>query len=97
VSGKSKLLGVCDISADYEGSIQFTESFTTIEEPFGVYDPITATHYDKISLSTEHCILFNSIDHLPAEMPKEASMHFGDKLKPFLKDIVYSNPHLDYE
>lgn len=40
VKGTSKLLGVCDISADYEGSVQFTNRFTTIEEPFLVYDPI---------------------------------------------------------
>jgi alpha-aminoadipic semialdehyde synthase len=35
---RSKLLGVCDISADFEGSIEFTNRFTSIEEPFLVYD-----------------------------------------------------------
>ncbi len=40
-SGKSKLLGVCDISADYMGSIEFTSRFTSIENPFLLYDPIT--------------------------------------------------------
>ena len=29
--GTSKLMGVCDISADYSGSIEFTERFTNIE------------------------------------------------------------------
>jgi hypothetical protein len=29
--GTNKLMGVCDISADYEGSIEFTERFTNIE------------------------------------------------------------------
>jgi alpha-aminoadipic semialdehyde synthase len=37
-ANKNKLLGVCDISADFEGSIQFTNRFTSIEEPFLVYD-----------------------------------------------------------
>jgi len=30
-NGTNKLMGVCDISADYEGSIEFTERFTNIE------------------------------------------------------------------
>ena len=94
---QSKLLGVCDISADYEGSIQFTNRFTSIEEPFLVYDPIKGQHYDKISQANENCILFHSVDHLPAEMPKEASNHFGQKLKPFLKAVAYSNPDLPFE
>tara|TARA_B110000285_G_C15087598_1_gene597098 strand:- start:646 stop:813 length:168 start_codon:yes stop_codon:yes gene_type:complete len=29
--GTNRLMGVCDISADYEGSIEFTERFTNIE------------------------------------------------------------------
>lgn len=49
ITGKNKLIGICDISADFEGSIQFTNKFTSIEEPFGVYDCIKAEHYDKIS------------------------------------------------
>lgn len=31
LDGKSKLLGVSDISADYMGSIEFTSRFTSIE------------------------------------------------------------------
>lgn len=50
----------------------------------------------KISLANEHCILFHSVDHLPAEMPKEASNHFGSKLKPFIKAVAYSNPDLAF-
>jgi alpha-aminoadipic semialdehyde synthase len=38
--GTNKLMGVCDISADYEGSIEFTKRFTSIEEPFLVWCPI---------------------------------------------------------
>ena len=30
-------------------------------------------------------------------MPKEASMHFGDKLKPVLKGIVFSNDEVPFE
>lgn len=88
IKGQSRLLGVCDISADYEGSIEFTSKFTSIEEPFGIYDPIKSVHHSKISSCDSNSILFHSVDHLPAEMPKEASLHFGDKLRPFLFSII---------
>lgn len=47
--GSSRLMGVTDISADYEGSVEFTSRFTSIEEPFLLYDPIEMTFREKIS------------------------------------------------
>ena len=40
VSGKRtcQLMGVCDISADYEGSLELTRRFNSIEEPFLLFD-----------------------------------------------------------
>lgn len=46
---KCKMLGVCDISADYEGALEFTSRFTSIEEPFLLYDPIQEEFREKIS------------------------------------------------
>lgn len=46
---------------------------------------------EKISEMAEHDILFTSVDHLPAEMPVEASRHFGSKLLPFVKAVVTSD------
>lgn len=94
--GTCRLLGVCDISADYQGSIEFTSRFTSIEEPFLLWDAQKAQFYEKISQSNENCILFHSVDHLPAEMPKEASNHFGEKLFPFAKAVVNSDPSLPF-
>jgi alpha-aminoadipic semialdehyde synthase len=91
LEGKSKLLGVCDISADYMGSIEFTSRFNSIEYPFLVYDAVKETFFEKISEATEHSILYHCVDHLPAEMPKEASNHFGEKLFPFVEAVVNSN------
>jgi alpha-aminoadipic semialdehyde synthase len=85
LAGKSKLMGLTDISADYEGSVEFTSRFTSIEEPFLLYDPVTMSFKEKIKEFTKDEILFHSVDHLPAEMPKEASDHFGSKLMPFVK------------
>lgn len=77
LENKSALMGVCDISADYMGSIEFTTQFTSIEQPFLLYDPVREEFYDKMNDANEVTILFHSVDHLPAEMPKEASNHFG--------------------
>ena len=91
-AGKSKLLGVTDISADYEGSVGFTSRFTSIEEPFLLYNPLTDSFKEKINDEMEeNDILFTSVDHLPAEMPKEASNHFGSKLMPFVEAVVKSD------
>ena len=84
-------MGVCDISADYEGSIEFTRQFTSIEEPFVVYDSIKDEFYEKINQNNENCILFHSVDHLPAEMPKEASNHFGSALLSFVEKVALSD------
>lgn len=75
--GTSKFLGVSDISADECGSIEFTSRFTSIEEPFLLYNPVSMKFKEKIAEMAEHDILFTSVDHLPAEMPVEASRHFG--------------------
>mmetsp|Transcript_40997 Transcript_40997/g.53719 ORF Transcript_40997/g.53719 Transcript_40997/m.53719 type:complete len:119 (+) Transcript_40997:1096-1452(+) len=85
-------MGVTDISADYEGSVEFTSHFTSIEEPFMLYNAVTEEFRDKINDDMqEHDILFTSVDHLPAEMPKEASNHFGSKLMPFVEAVVRSD------
>lgn len=77
-----QLMGVCDISADYEGSIEFTRRFTSIEEPFLLFDSTSGDSgefREKIGDAKEndHSILYHCVDHLPAEMPKESSIHFG--------------------
>lgn len=86
-SGKNRLWGVCDVSADECGSIEFTDHFTSIEEPFELYNPITGEFKKKIAQLAEHDMLFHSVDHLPAEMPREASNHFGSKLLPFVHQV----------
>lgn len=84
-------MGCTDISADYAGSIEFTTRFTSIEEPFLLYDPIKMTFKEKISEMGPNDILYTSVDHLPAEMPVEASKHFGSKLFPFVEAVLKSN------
>ena len=95
--GKCKLMGVTDISADYEGSCEFTSRFTSIEEPYLLYNASTDSFKEKIGDYSDGDILFTSVDHLPAEMPKEASNHFGSKLMPFVVKVVQSDFALSFE
>ena len=37
-SGKSRLLGLCDVSCDEAGAVEFMTKFSSIEHPFYVYD-----------------------------------------------------------
>ena len=46
---------------------------------------------EKIAQMEPNDILFTSVDHLPAEMPVEASRHFGSKLLPFVEAVVRSD------
>ena len=48
-AGKSVFMGVTDISADECGSIEFTSRFTSIEEPYLLYNPVSKTFKEKIS------------------------------------------------
>lgn len=92
---KLKMMGFCDISADYEGSVEFTQRFTSIEEPFLLFDATKGKgeFKDKIGMAErgDHNILYHCVDHLPAEMPKDASNHFGSKLYPFVEQIAKSD------
>lgn len=94
---RSKLQGVCDISADYEGSLEFTKRFTSIENPFLLYDVIKSDFLESIGEMNENSILYHSVDHLPAEMPKEASNHFGEKLLPFVKACLEADYTVPFE
>ena len=86
-----KFLGFTDISADYEGSIQVTREFSNIEDPFNLYCPKTRTLKSQINEYEPGDILYHCVDHLPAEMPIEASKHFGEKLLPYLIELVNSD------
>lgn len=85
IAGRDKLLGVCDITCDADGSVP-TRQFASIEQPFHILNAMT----DKISHSLDDAgVLFHAVDHLPSELPREASQHFGDCLLPFLPALAF--------
>uniref|UniRef100_A0AAY4BCL8 Saccharopine dehydrogenase (NAD(+), L-glutamate-forming) n=1 Tax=Denticeps clupeoides TaxID=299321 RepID=A0AAY4BCL8_9TELE len=80
-----KLLAICDISADTGGSIEFMTECTTIEKPFCMYDADQHIDHDSVE---GNGILMCSIDNLPAQMPIEATEYFGDRLLPYIWEMV---------
>eukprot|EP00043_Microstomoeca_roanoka_P028424 m.17948 g.17948 ORF g.17948 m.17948 type:complete len:899 (+) comp8398_c0_seq1:257-2953(+) len=93
-SGMSRLLAIADISADPYGSIEFTRVCTTIDRPFEVYNPNT----DKSIHDWEaEGVLLGSVDNLPAEIPIEASVHFGDILVNYIPELARSDMTLPFE
>jgi alanine dehydrogenase len=81
---KIKVIG--DITCDIEGSIPATKKASTIDEPLYDYDPST----DKVEepLTDEANLTVMSIDNLPGELPRDASLDFGEDL---IQNVL---PHL---
>eukprot|EP00446_Apocalathium_sp_SHHI-4_P049164 CAMPEP_0177393224 /NCGR_PEP_ID=MMETSP0368-20130122/54833_1 /TAXON_ID=447022 ORGANISM="Scrippsiella hangoei-like, Strain SHHI-4" /NCGR_SAMPLE_ID=MMETSP0368 /ASSEMBLY_ACC=CAM_ASM_000363 /LENGTH=801 /DNA_ID=CAMNT_0018859385 /DNA_START=3 /DNA_END=2408 /DNA_ORIENTATION=- len=84
MQGHDRLLGVCDITCDADGSVP-TRLFTSIEHPFFVYNALTEK---TSSCLDDPGVLFHAVDHLPSELPREASEHFGNCLLQFLPAMV---------
>lgn len=93
-----RLLGITDITCDWPvASIQLLKKLTTIDKPFYTIDPITNILEENFSKMSENAILYHAVDHLPSELPFDASMHFSEKLFPFLEDILNSEYPCDFK
>ncbi|RVE71268.1 hypothetical protein OJAV_G00050070 [Oryzias javanicus] len=83
-----RFLAICDISADTGGSIEFMNECTTIDKPFCMYDADQHIDHDSVE---GNGILMCSIDNLPAQLPIEATEYFGDRLFPYIWEMLPSN------
>uniref|UniRef100_A0AAY5KUA0 Aminoadipate-semialdehyde synthase n=1 Tax=Esox lucius TaxID=8010 RepID=A0AAY5KUA0_ESOLU len=84
-TANSSDLAICDISADMGGSIEFMTECTTIDKPFCMYDADQHIDHDSVEGTG---ILMCSIDNLPAQLPIEATEYFGDRLFPYIWEMV---------
>ncbi|XP_059190585.1 alpha-aminoadipic semialdehyde synthase, mitochondrial isoform X2 [Centropristis striata] len=83
-----RLLAICDISADTGGSIEFMNECTTIDKPFCMYDADQHIDHDSVE---GNGILMCSIDNLPAQLPIGATEYFGDRLFPYIWEMLPSD------
>ncbi len=85
---KIKVIG--DITCDIEGSIPSTKRASSIEEP--LYDYNASEDIIEQPLTDEANITVMSIDNLPGELPRDASLDFGiDFIQNVLPSLVSTN------
>ena len=86
---------VADVSCDIDGPVATTLRPSTIANPFYGYD---AQSEEEVDFNIEGCIGVMAVDNLPCELPKDASVSFGEMfiehvLEPLLgndpEDIIY--------
>lgn len=92
--GKSKLKVIGDISCDVNGSVEFTEKATEIEDPIFVYNPAQRTF--QMGHKGEG-VLVMAVDILPSELPRDSSNGFADVLINYVKDIADCDFSESYE
>jgi len=73
-----KISVIADISCDVNGPIPSTIRATTISDPFYAYNPYLETEEPAFSRLTNITVM--SIDNLPGELPRDASLAFGNQL-----------------
>ncbi len=83
--GPPRLKVIGDISCDIDGSVEATVKSTTIDKPVFVWDVDEGVALDGLEGRGP---VIMAVDILPAELPRDASRHFGDSLMPFLKQLA---------
>jgi len=66
---------IADISCDVNGPIVSTIKASTIADPIFGYDPQTG---NEVDFKQNNAIAVMSVDNLPSELPKDASVGFGE-------------------
>lgn len=85
-----RLLAVADLTCDVNGAVEALTRISTIDDPFYMYD--TRSGHEGVRGVDGPGIVMLGVDILPAELPREASAHFGDCLLPFLGPLASYNP-----
>ncbi|MCF6297521.1 MAG: NAD(P)-dependent oxidoreductase [Flavobacteriaceae bacterium] len=78
---KFKIKVVGDISCDINGPVASTIRSSTIENPIYGYDPISEKEVDYLN---PEAIAVMAVDNLPCELPKDASIGFGNSFAEFV-------------
>jgi hypothetical protein len=69
---------ISDITCDIGGSIPSTKRASTIDDPFYDYNPVTGEL--EPAFSSKENITVQAVDNLPCELPRDASLDFGQNL-----------------
>jgi len=81
---------VADISCDIDGPVASTLRPSTIADPLYGYDP---TSEQEVAFDAEGAITVMAVDNLPCELPKDASVAFGQMfLDHVLEPLLGNDP-----
>jgi alpha-aminoadipic semialdehyde synthase len=83
--GDPKMIVIGDVTCDPDGSIECTHIGTEIEDPVFVYNPFTK---EPTMGFKGQGLLIMSVDILPSELPREASIGFSNALFKYVKQIA---------
>ncbi|HEX2969865.1 MAG TPA: NAD(P)-dependent oxidoreductase [Bacteroidales bacterium] len=79
---------IADVSCDINGAIPSTLRATTISDPFYSYNPFLEAEDPESSRPAN--ITMMTIDNLPGELPRDASLDFGKQLSLKVMDDILS-------
>ncbi|MCL5245214.1 NAD(P)-dependent oxidoreductase [Cellulophaga sp. 20_2_10] len=77
-----KIRVVADVSCDIDGPVASTIKASTIADPVYGYDPETGKEVDY---KNPNAIAVMAVDNLPCELPRDASVGFGES---FIKHVI---------
>ncbi len=79
---------VADISCDIDGPVASTIRPSTIAEPIYGYDPLTEKEANYLN---DGVIAVMAVDNLPNELPKDASVGFGENFVKYVIPSFFNN------
>ena len=83
-----KIKVVADISCDIDGPVASTIRPSTIAEPIYGYDPESEMETDFMA---EDAIAVMAVDNLPCELPRDASVGFGEAFSKYVIPSFFNN------
>lgn len=83
-----KIKVVADISCDIDGPVASTIRPSTIADPIYGYDPASKTETD---FKNKNAIAVMAVDNLPCELPRDASVGFGDAFSKYVIPAFFNN------
>jgi alpha-aminoadipic semialdehyde synthase len=89
-----KLDVVCDITCDIDGAVEITHKATESDNPAFVYNPADDSFKDGYEGPG---IVDIAVDNLPAELPRDASGEFSERLIDFVPGIVNADTDLSFD
>ncbi len=88
-----KIQLIADVSCDIAKPIPSTLRASTINNPFYGYNPDTGLETE--AFGSDKIITVMAVDNLPAELPRDASADFGDKLMSELFPAIFGKDEDD--